>query len=452
MCLRYLPPMPWAVLLMCISLTACVPLLVGASDSLNQTDRPTLILPIYQFGLANRLRQLAAGVILAQELGRDLKVDWRSSEGCGSEIDALFVTSSLRPLFSKFDSPTGTDEILEALFSPNAIFSSSSNPRTKVIEVNSTTTFVSHVGMFINTDERDNSYLFKAPTVVLKINSAFFPKMLPCSDFFARKSLVYKSLVSAIQPDLAQMISGVRSSLPPTSKVIGVHVRATDPRHDWPVVAPQYGLVNASGLVQTRTGDNDDGNYNNIDNDDNDEKKSGTWEEYASTDLFLKIINEMITSDGGVGYTFLLFSNSKVIKKRIVDTFPKNTVYALNYDDDKEGLMDRASTRSVQEALVDFVLLSETDFVVHSFGSSFGEEAATINMLPSVRVRLGGSIYGVDVQLEGCNHPQIMNEVGVGQGGEVCFFDGSKEVCNNKLLKKYCAFVGEEWGLRDVYC
>ena len=115
------------------------------------------------------------------------------------------------------------------------------------------------------------------------------------------------------------------------------------------VVAPQYGLVNASGLVQTRTGDNDDGNYNNIDNDDNDEKKSGTWEEYASTDLFLKIINEMITSDGGAGYTFLLFSNSKVIKKRIVDTFPKNTVYALNYDDDKEGLMDRASTRSVQE-------------------------------------------------------------------------------------------------------
>lgn len=73
-------------------------------------------------------------------------------------------------------------------------------------------------------------------------------------------------------------------------------------------------------------------------------------------------------------------------------------------------------------------------------------------MLPSVRVRLGGSIYGVDVQLEGCNHPQIMNEVGVGQGGEVCYFDGSKEVCNNKLLKKYCAFVGEEWGLRDVYC
>ena len=45
-----------------------------------------------------------------------------------------------------------------------------------------------------------------------------------------------------------------------------------------------------------------------------------------------------------------------------------------------------------------------------------------------------------------------MNEVGVGQGGEVCYFDGSKEVCNNKLLKKYCAFVGEEWGLRDVYC
>ena len=85
---------------------------------------------------------------------------------------------------------------------------------------------------------------------------------------------------------------------------------------------------------------------------------------------------------------------------------------------------------------------------------SFGEEASTINMIPSLRVRLGGSIYGVDTTMEQCNHPQIMNEyeVETRQGAEFCFNDGKKEVCNKKLLKEYCGKVGDEWGLRDVYC
>ncbi|GMI10850.1 hypothetical protein TrLO_g15790 [Triparma laevis f. longispina] len=398
-------------------------------------NRPILILPIYQFGLANRLRQLASGIILAQELGRDLSVDWIRSSGCGATLSDLFIVSDLKQTFYEFESLEGRDEILHGLFSEEA------PGNTKINEINSTMTFISHVGMFIETNSSHSTYLLKSPTVVLKINSAFFPRSISCTEFFERKSVIYKQLIEAMIPELKEVLLSVKASLPRGEKFVGVHVRATDEKHDWPVVAPQYGLLNSSGLV-TQGGE------------ESGENKSGTWEEFAGVDLFRNIMKEMKGGGrgGGEDVKFLLFSNSKKMKKQIVDWFPKNTVFALNYDDDKEGLMERDNVTGVREALLDFALLSETRIIVHSFGSSFGEEAATINMLPSVRVRLGGSIYGVDINLPGCNHPQIMNEEKVGQGEKVCFHDGSKDVCNNKLLKKYCAFVGNEWGFRDVYC
>ena len=101
------------------------------------------------------------------------------------------------------------------------------------------------------------------------------------------------------------------------------------------------------------------------------------------------------------------------------------------------------------------MLLSRTALILHSFGSSFGEEAATIRGVPSVRIREGGSIYGVDVRHSHCNHPQLQNIAAANAGDEeqFCFQDGlQREVCQPKLKKKLCKMVDEAWGLDDAYC
>ena len=43
----------------------------------------------------------------------------------------------------------------------------------------------------------------------------------------------------------------------------------------------------------------------------------------------------------------------------------------------------------------------------HSFGSSFAEEAAAANSAPSIRLRVGGHIYGVDASYRHCNNAII---------------------------------------------
>jgi len=61
--------------------------------------------------------------------------------------------------------------------------------------------------------------------------------------------------------------------------------------------------------------------------------------------------------------------------------------------------------------LVEFGMLSRTDFVVHSFASSFGEEAAAVRNVPSMKIRKGGNIGGIDLENTEaeCGNNQLLN-------------------------------------------
>ena len=113
--------------------------------------------------------------------------------------------------------------------------------------------------------------------------------------------------------------------------------------------------------------------------------------------------------------------------------------------------------------MVEFGMLSRTDFVVHSFASSFGEEAAAVRNVPSMKIRKGGNIGGIDLENTEaeCGNNQLLNlrkkkkkrkGTLVGEGEVVCFVDGTgKEVCQSKITKKRCVHL-EKWGINDAYC
>mgnify|MGYP007125884600 CR=1 FL=1 len=59
---------------------------------------------------------------------------------------------------------------------------------------------------------------------------------------------------------------------------------------------------------------------------------------------------------------------------------------------ERANLEDLAKTDA---ALADWLVLGDAALVLHTFGSSFGEESASRNGVPSVRLRSGGHVLGV---------------------------------------------------------
>ena len=87
--------------------------------------------------------------------------------------------------------------------------------------------------------------------------------------------------------------------------------------------------------------------------------------------------------------------------------------------------------------------------VLHTFGSSFGEESASRNGVPSVRLRSGGHVLGVDINKDSCGH--VGMRAAETEGEHHCFDQAGAQVCSPPLELKPCA-MEEAWGLPDVFC
>ena len=256
--------------------------------------------------------------------------------------------------------------------------------------------------MEISVDEEAEDFLFRAQTTVLKSNSMFLPKDMPCEAFYSEKAAVYSALLDSVVPSIKEAASSVLSSLPPgRSPLVGVHLRAFDASHDWNVVPPQPPSA----------------------------PSAQDWADVSPTPLFTSTLQAMHASNPST--CFLAFSNSCSAKQELVDSLPNSVAYSINRDvDELDGSPDlesRSSPSSVQLAMVDFLLLTSCSFIIHSFGSSFGEEASAARMLPSLRIRKGGNIYGADVGMEFCNNLQIASMRGGDGGGDEdrqCYVDG----------------------------
>ena len=349
----------------------------AAADSIAVPSTKTLILPVYQFGLANRLRLIVSGVILADRISHRLLVDWQPSLGCNVSLSDLIDADMMADYFGVFDSEEGTSFILQQLYAE----SNKDVYETQVKFTNSSHLLVASVGMEITVDEEAEDFLFRAQTTVLKSNSMFLPANMSCEAFYLEKADVYSALLDSVVPSIKDAASSVLSSLPAgRSPLVGVHLRAFDAEHDWNVIPPQ---PPSSPSAQD-------------------------WADVSPTSLFTSTIKAMHASNPST--CFLAFSNSRSAKKELVDSLPKNVIYSLDRDMPPGGSSDldsRSSPSSIQLAMVDFVLLASCSFVIHSFGSSFGEEASAARTLPSLRIRRGGNIYGVDTDMEYCNNLQL---------------------------------------------
>jgi len=399
-------------------------------------SQPTIILPITKFGLANRLRLLASGIILANEAGARLEVIWIPSTGCGASLDDLLDQASLpNDLFTLHEHSPDSAMYLEPV---KALLDGPwEGKATTLHNINTDTVnntlLIRNVGLHF----RNILSISEYEVIVIKANGQFIINTMPCTTYYERKQIVYQRLISSLQPALQSDVTTVLAVLQ-APQMFGIHFRSFDERHDWPVVAPQSGLLNKDGELT-----------------EGDASRAGQWNDVAPLSSFLTTMKTLHQTFPTA--LFFVASNSAMAKRTLVDAFPKGVVFTLNHAAAEGDLSSRSDVTAVQLALIDFVVLARAELIVHSFGSSFGEEAAAVEGVASVRVRVGGDIWGVDVSKTQCNNPQLIalrggETIGETMGEKVCFVDGlGREVCQPKLEMEWCGVANERFGLKEVY-
>jgi hypothetical protein len=169
----------------------------------------------------------------------------------------------------------------------------------------------------------------KSAVVAVRSFQNFRPGEMTIEAFEASKSLFYRSLQPVETADKA--VEEIQKRYFEGYTVVGIHIRRTDHlsfgKKDHKLVCP--------------------------------------------TDLFIEAMERILKADPGT--KFFLSTDDKNEEKRIIQRFPGVVIV----HEKEEVRRDTAS--GMQEALIDWLLLSKTSRIIGSYASSFSEEAAVVN-------------------------------------------------------------------------
>jgi hypothetical protein len=433
-----------------------------ANDTTNEYK---LIVPLHKFGFANRMRTLASFVYLSKLLNRKLYISWKKTPECYIPMQQIF----------KFTRPDSNNDMRNYYYHEN-YFAVFTEQQTKDGRVNNATDQLLDAFVSLHTSKKVNDAnifykslsgfdlditVYKSLTqniLILTHDGWYIPNIamdheinikhgtsISCRDFFIFKKHFYNSLIlsSEIQNNVNQIWNHLKGKL-----FVGVHVRKTDKRHDWPTVASKNPRE-----------------YLNFD-------------DVTSNEQYINVMKKIVTKFPNV--YFYIASNNNVSKmffkvqaehqKKYFD----NKFYFL--DIPKDGL-NRFTMTGMELAIVEFFILSKTELVISTYGSSFGQEASFWTSTPELLLRNGGHIYHENnILLPNCNNDlyasQIANiiEKNVAERQTIKYENGnliasastvqatshrkkeSMGLRSFKVQKKLCTSFKNIWGVDGVYC
>ena len=117
--------------------------------------------------------------------------------------------------------------------------------------------------------------------------------------------------------------------------------------------------------------------------------------------------------------------------------------------------LERGSQQGMECAVLEFFALAKSDLILHTYGSTFAEEAAQMHKVPLVGIWNAARIYSQDSRLAGCGHMQYIN-TGVSRTPfPFSHTEGTRDQrgVDCPYYEMYpCPSYLPEWGLRDLYC
>ena len=170
--------------------------------------------------------------------------------------------------------------------------------------------------------------------------------------------------------------------------------------------------------------------------------------EGASFEDFKKLMTSISNNFRGVDGSYVRYfiaSNSDDAKRAFTAQFPESVTLF--------GNLSRNAAEGIRFAFVEWLLLSDTSFVINTHGSSYAMEAASRSQIPIIGILGGNYIYHSDVRLPYCGHLQYIRWFSK-QGVDTNFIEGGT-VDNRVVSGVVVAFresnAFQHWGIPIVY-
>ncbi len=184
--------------------------------------------------------------------------------------------------------------------------------------------------------ELENIFRSDIPIVVIKYFGLFKPQELAEPDFDSFRSQFYRSLIPI--PLIRDAVANILTQQFANHEVIGVHIRRTDLGQ----------ILKASP------------------------------QEVSPTTAFIEAMEKVLA--GNPKEKFFLatdhLNEEQMFKAHFLD---KLIVFG-------KSEVNRDTTRGIQEALIDWLLLSKTSMIIRSHRSSFSAESAVVNQIPILTI------------------------------------------------------------------
>lgn len=350
------------------------PLISGQTPSVGANRY--LFIVLNRLGLANRLRSVADWYEIALLSNRVLIVSWHPTSDCNATFSDLFESAPDRlkvlPYKLSFDSAEAVS-MLEA---------KAREENVSYITLDKSTMFARGRDSFIL---RRDDVMSDAQTIITSYDGVLTLDGVKCQQYLSMRSQLLSSLVPV--KEARDLVNEVMDTYFRDKVMIGIHYRAYDKAQDWEIVPPlEEGQVAALPF--------------------------GAGATLQDFEFYMKNIQTAFTTSSTTGENgtavsattsrFYVASNSPEAKEYFASKFAELIFITGDYRRDSKG--------GILFALLEWLLLSQSALVLHTYGSSYAMEAAQVHLRPLVGVYGGMTVHHTDMRLPFCGHMLYMKE------------------------------------------
>lgn len=363
-----------------------------------------IILPISLIGLANRLRVIAGALAAARLYQAHVYVSWHSDAACNATFRSLFTLSP-----DAIHYLTVID-VKEPCKTNHACFDSVSDGLAPLVEQQGQSWLVYRPTQFFLHEK-----IFSIANVTFLFTRAMHAvEDSSCKDFLETKRWFYSGLKAG--ESVKEFVSALQTHSPfwqrPTKTdkqenqtyhstgrplLVGLHIRVHENMHDWAMVAPQqstdmgsnsdnYSNDNGSINMNIREIDNF-ASMNSMDHSiESIDVKVNTGEaETFALSVSQSLQQQLLTLKHNLLQThanvlFFITSNNMLVKQELLQLLGEDICLTLLSSE--AVFHERHSPYAVQLAAAEFLLLAQSQLIIHSHASSFAREAAATHSIP----------------------------------------------------------------------
>lgn len=364
-----------------------------------------LVLLSTRNGLANRLRNIADNYALALLSKRTLLLSWSPARECNATFRDLFDTSlMILSQFRVLPMPIDSTEVMRLASDRNLSFS-----------------MIDTVSDFFLNDEQQKLLSSDIDVVLSTYEGlvSYSRRKVPCALYMTLRSKFLSNLVPL--PSIRKTIASLRDHNDDFI-VIGMHIRVFDEAFDWEIVPP---LMNSHEAERFGVG--------------------------ATVGDFLQVIRALLQGEAGHRIRFFVSSNDNAAKETLKNT-PDIADKIVTLTSESSENYDRATTKGQLFALTDFMALANTNLVVHTYFSSFAEEASYVHGVPLVGLWYGSQVLYNHMLLPLCGHRHYLATAADSIVNEYTEGTYDRRNLSNPYAAIYPCKLLSEFSFPNLYC